>query len=259
MAYQKIVVNTGLSAGVLASDTNHIPALPNVSLVTGTGDPVISGTTTGSDTNSCVDTSVNFTSTTPPLPVVAGDIVYNLTNAGNSVAVSAATTKVLMAGNIFSQAVGGEDYRILRLKTLIDASRDFGALGVSSGDIVYNTTANTQAVVQFVNGSVLSLDVDIFGTPTTFNNSYTIYLSGGKGSATVMDSSDCCLLYVGTDTVNGSMTLATQYVDVRVLTCGDNEVIFKNFKVGEYLPVQIKQLFSTGTSVSARESCLAIW
>jgi hypothetical protein len=66
-------------------------------------------------------------------------------------------------------------------------------------------------------------------------------------------------LYVGTDTANDAMGDATQYVDVRVLTCADNEVIFKNFKFGEYLPVQIKQLFETGTSVSARESCLAIW
>ena len=48
MAYQKIVVNTGMSAAVLASDTNHIPNLPNVSLITGTGDPVDSGTTISS-------------------------------------------------------------------------------------------------------------------------------------------------------------------------------------------------------------------
>lgn len=257
MAYQKIVVNTGLSAGVLASDTNHIPALPNVSLVTGTGSSVASGSTTAANLDTLVDTTANFEATTPPFPVVAGDLCFNITNPGNSVAVSATTTSVLMAGNIFSAAAGGEDYRILRSSTLIDVSRDFGALGVSSGDIVYNTTANTQAVVQFVNGSVLSLDVDIFGTLTTFNNSYTVYLSGGKISATVMDSSDCCLLYVGTDTA--TMTQSTQYVDVRVLTCGDTEVIFKNFKVGEYLPVQIKQLFSTGTTEAARESCLAIW
>tara|TARA_R100000544_G_C2222727_1_gene58568 strand:- start:31 stop:804 length:774 start_codon:yes stop_codon:yes gene_type:complete len=257
MAYQKIVVNTGLSAGVLASDTNHIPALPSVSLVTGTGSSVASGSTTAANLNTLVDTTANFEATTPPLPVVAGDLCFNTTDPGNSVAVSATTTSVLMVGNIFSAAAGGEDYTILRSRTLIDVSRDFGALGVSSGDIVYNTTANTQAVVQFVNGSVLALDVDIFGTLTTFNNSYTVYLSGGKISATVMDSSDCCLLYVGTNTA--TMTQATQYVDVRVLTCGDTEVIFKNFKVGEYLPVQIKQLFSTGTTEAARESCLAIW
>lgn len=260
MAYQKIVVNTGMSAAVLASDTNHIPNLPNVSIVTGTGDPVDSGTTTAANTNTLVDTGANFVATTAPFPVVAGDLVFNTTNTGNSTAVSATATSVVMGANIFTQAAGGEDYVILRANTLIDTSRDFQALGVQGGDIVYNTATNTQAVVQFVNGSLLSLDTDIFGSLTSYNNAYIIYVAGGsKGGATVMKSADCCLLYVGTDTANDAMGDATQYVDVRVLTCADNEVIFKNFKVGEYLPVQIKQLFETGTSVSARESCLAIW
>jgi hypothetical protein len=259
MAYQKIVVNTGLSAGVLASDTNHIPNLPNVSIVTGTGDPVASGTTTSANTNTLVDTTANFVSTTAPFPVVAGDLVYNLTNPGNSVAVSAIATSVTMNSNIFNAVAGGEDYLILRSSVLVDTSQNFQTLGVSSGDIVYNTVTNAQAIVQFVNGSLLSLDTDIFGTTTSYNDSYIIYVAGGKGGATVMKSADCCLLYVGTNTANADMTLATQYVDIRVLTCGDNEVIFKNFKVGEYLPVQVKQLFETGTSVSARTSCLAIW
>ena len=114
MAYQKIVVNTGLSAGVLASDTNHIPNLPNVSIVTGTGDPVASGTTTSANTNTLIDTSANFVSTTAPFPVVAGDLVYNLSNPGNSVAVSAVATSVTMNSNIFNAVAGGENYLILR-------------------------------------------------------------------------------------------------------------------------------------------------
>jgi len=259
MAYQKIVVNTGMSAAVLASDTNHIPNLPNVSIVTGTGDPVDSGTTTTANTNTLIDTGANFLATTAPFPVVAGDLVFNTTNTGNSTATAVTATSIETGANIFTQAAGGEDYVVLRANTLIDISRDFSALGVSSGDIVYNTTNNTQAVVQFANGSLLSLDTDIFGTLTTYTNAYIIYVRGGKNGATVMQSADCCLLYVGTDTANDAMTDATQYVDVRVLTCADNEVIFKNFKVGEYLPIQIKQLFSTGTTESARESCLAIW
>jgi hypothetical protein len=259
MAYQKIVVNTGMSAAVLASDTNHIPNLPNVSLITGTGDPVDSGTSTTANINTLVDTGANFLATTAPFPVVAGDLVFNTTNTGNSTATTVTATSIEMGANIFTQAAGGEDYVILRANTLIDTSQNFQSLGVSSGDIVYNTATNTQAVVQFVNGSLLSLDTDLFGTLSTYTNAYIIYVSGGKGNATVMKSADCCLLYVGTNTANDAMADATQYVDVRVLTCADNEVIFKNFKVGEYLPVQIKQLFSTGTTLSARESCLAIW
>lgn len=259
MAYQKIVVNTGMSAAVLASDTNHIPNLPNVSIVTGTGDPVDSGTTTTANINTLIDTGANFLATTAPFPVVAGDLVFNTTNTGNSTATVVTVTSIEMGANIFTQAAGGEDYTILRTNTLIDISQDFQSLGVQSGDIVYNTVTNTQAVVQFVNGSLLSLDTDIFGTLTTYNNAYIIYIANGKGGATVMKSADCCLLYVGTDTANAGMGDSTQYVDVRVLTCADNEVIFKNFKVGEYLPIQIKQLFSTGTTEAARESCLAIW
>jgi hypothetical protein len=259
MAYQKIVVNTGLAAGVLASDTNHIPSLPNVSLVTGTSGPVATGATTGVSTNGLLDANANFTATTAPFPIVNGDVAYNLSNAGNANVTGVAQTLLDLSGNIFQAVVGNENYRVLRSKVLIDTSKDFVALGVQGGDVVYNNTANTQAQVVLVNGSVLILDVDIFGTPTTFDDAYTIFLAGGKGSPTVMQSAECCLLYVGSNTANASMEDATQYVDVRVLTCGDNEVIFKNFKVGEYLPIQIKQLFSTGTSVSARSSCLAIW
>ena len=55
------------------------------------------------------------------------------------------------------------------------------------------------------------------------------------------------------------MTDATSFVDVRVLTCADNDVIFTNFRVGDYLPVQIKKVFRTNTSLAAQDNCIAIW
>ena len=153
MAYQKIVVNTGMSAAVLASDTNHIPNLPNVSIVTGTGDPVDSGATTTANTNTLVDTGANFLATTAPFPVVAGDLVFNTTNTGNSTATAVTATSIETGANIFTQAAGGEDYVVLRANTLIDISRDFSALGVSSGDIVYNTNKFTGAKFRVMDSS----------------------------------------------------------------------------------------------------------
>lgn len=262
MAYQKIEVNTNQSLTVLASDTNHIPSLPNVSVVSGTSQAVISSTTTsGGAAQECIDAAGNFQGTTPPRPVLTTDLIFNTSNVGNTTIVAVTSPSVLEIGAaIFIQAAGGENYVVLRSNVLIDTGKDFSALGVNAGDIVYNTTNSTQALVTFINGGVLTLDADIFGSLTTHDDQYSIFLAGGKGAQpTVMQSADCCLLYVGTDTVPATMGDATQYVNIRVLTCANNDVTFANFKVGEYLPIQIKQLFENGTSASAQTSCLAIW
>ncbi len=34
---------------------------------------------------------------------------------------------------------------------------------------------------------------------------------------------------------------------------------FSNFPVGEYLPLQVVQLYATGTDAAADNNCLAIW
>lgn len=264
MAYQKIVVNTNQSLQVLASDTNHIPNLPNVSVISGNSQAVISSTTTSSGAGAeCIDTAGNFQGTTPPRPVLTTDLMFNTSNPANTTIIGITSQTVIELGaNIFLVAAGGENYNIIRLNVLIDTSKDFSTLGVNAGDIVYNTTNNTQALVTFVNGGVLTLDANIFGSLPTHDDQYSIFLAGGKGGgsgggSTVMQSADCCLLYVGSDV--DPMTAASSYVNIRVLTCSNNDVTFTNFKVGEYLPIQIKQLFDSGTSTSALTSCLAIW
>ncbi len=266
MAYQKIQVNTGLAQLVFADDTNHIPAAALVQSLSGTSKQVIQGTTTSGGNSNLTDTSVNFALATPPLPVQTtasgGDNAFNLSNAGNATITDVASDALVLGSAIFNAAGGGENYVIIRPNLLADSTYNFETLGVAEGDLVYNTTANTQALVSSVSGSAISLNQDIFGTSTTYNDNYRLFLGssrGGAGGSTVMRSADCCMLYVGTDTANASMADATQYVDIRVLTCADNDVTFKNFKVGEYLPILVKQLFSTGTSASARNSCLAIW
>lgn len=55
------------------------------------------------------------------------------------------------------------------------------------------------------------------------------------------------------------MTIGDQYGDVKVKTTQGDIVTFSNFPVGEYLPLQIVQLYSTGTDTTIRNQCLAIW
>ena len=66
-----------------------------------------------------------------------------------------------------------------------------------------------------------------------------------------------CLLYVGSN--EGVMDVAKSFVTVKVKTVAGSIVIFKNFPVGEYLPVQVLQLYTTGTDVAVENSCIAIW
>ena len=72
-----------------------------------------------------------------------------------------------------------------------------------------------------------------------------------------ISSSSGCLLYVGSN--EATMDVAKSYVDVKVKTVNGDDIVFSNFPVGEYLPVQITNLFSTGTDAAARFNSVAIW
>jgi len=134
---------------------------------------------------------------------------------------------------------------------LVDVGADFS--NVSIGDIVYNTTDNTSATVVAIDSStILEVSADIFTSPET----YKIFLGGPNGSSRI-DSSEGCLLYVGSN--EGIMDVAKSFVTVKVKTVAGSIVIFRNFPVGEYLPVQVLQLYTTGTDVAAENSCIAIW
>lgn len=75
-------------------------------------------------------------------------------------------------------------------------------------------------------------------------------------------ASEGFLIYVGSSTsilqdiTAGAGTADPRYVDVKVLTVNNQEITFKNFKVGEYLPVQCKKIFSTGTTSGVE--CIAM-
>jgi hypothetical protein len=134
---------------------------------------------------------------------------------------------------------------------LVDVGADFST--VSVGDIVYNTTDNTSVTVTAIDTStILSVSADLFTSP----EGYTIFLGGPNGSSTI-NSSEGCLLYVGSS--EATATIASSYVDVKVKTVAGSIVTFTNFPVGEYLPIQILQLYFTGTDASTQNNCIAIW
>tara|TARA_R110002167_G_scaffold117256_1_gene293089 strand:- start:2614 stop:3408 length:795 start_codon:yes stop_codon:yes gene_type:complete len=264
MAYPKITVNTGIVRPVYASDTVLIPS-PEASLLTGTATSLLTGTADGNTLDHLIDTSDPFLSAAIPLPIVIGDLAMNLvaTLEGN-------VTNVL-AGDLTLDADafpgGTEAYNLTRPLHLIDTSETFVTKGVQVGDIVRNTT-NTSTTLPFlayvtaVNNEVdLTLSVNLFGTITDFSSNYVIYRNpnGNYGGSAALSSSEGCLLYVTSATAVSSVT--TSYVEnIRVLTVAGDDITFENVPVGSYLPVQIRQLFSTTTTPASRGGvCLGIW
>lgn len=139
---------------------------------------------------------------------------------------------------------------------LVDVGADFS--NVSVGDIIYNTTDNTSATVTAIDTStILSVSADIFTSP----EDYEIFLGGPNGSSRI-NSAEGCLLYVGSSAVivqTAAGTADPRYVNIRVKTISGNSITFENFPVGNYLPIQIVQLYSTSTTAAARNTCVAIW
>ena len=147
------------------------------------------------------------------------------------------------------------------LNSLVDTGGDFligseGSGSVQEGDVVYNTTASTSATVVTVSSNtVLVLDTDIFGA-AAFNDSYQIFMNGDfEGLAQA--AAQGCVLFVGSSTAPAA--IADGYVDIKVKTSAGSTVIFSSFPVGEYLPVQVLQLYSTSTSAASATNCIAIW
>ena len=142
---------------------------------------------------------------------------------------------------------------------LVDVGADFSNVNV--GDIIYNTTDNTSATVTAIDTStILSVSADIFTSP----EDYEIFLGGPNGSSRI-NSAEGCLLYIGSsssilqDITPGAGTADPRYVNIRVKTVAGNFITFENFKVGNYLPIQVVQLMLTSTTAAARNTCVAIW
>ena len=245
MAYPKITVNTGQALIVVPSDTIPIPN-PNFIAATGVGNSVDSGANTSTATNKLIDSGATFQSTTIPLPVIVGDVVYNTTTPANAAVTAVdSTTQLAFGSNIF--AASPENYLIVRQDALVDDEVDFVAKGVKVNDVVINTDAGTIATVTAVtNADQLALSANIFGSDTTYNDNFRIY-SQDEGGANYP-------AYGGDATA--ATTIATQFYNVTVRTTAGDIVTFYNCQVGSYLPVQCVQVMASGTTA---DKLIAIW
>ena len=134
---------------------------------------------------------------------------------------------------------------------LVDSTKDFIALNVYAGDIVYNTSvipplaATVTANPTSAAPDTLELNASIF---TGSGDNYVIYqsspMAGGQNTGAV--------LYVG-----GAG-------DVIVTTAGNDIVTFYNVQGGAFLPVQILKVwesytFPSGTVTTSATDILALW
>ena len=113
---------------------------------------------------------------------------------------------------------------------LVQTGQNFTST-VRVSDVVYNTTDSTAATVTAIDSdTVLSLSEDIMAS----GEAYVIY-RGEPGA---------CVLYVG---VGGN---------VKVKTSGGETVTFQNLNNGQFVPVQISQVFATDTTATG---LIALW
>ncbi len=120
---------------------------------------------------------------------------------------------------------------------LVDSSQDFIALRVKAGDIVYDTTGNKAARVnKVVDANTLNLNDNIMVS----GDDYIIYDTDND-----LRSGNGAVLYCGG--IDGN---------IKVETIGGDLVTFIGLKAGTFLPVQVRKVFDTDTTMT---NLLAIW
>jgi len=134
-----------------------------------------------------------------------------------------------------------------------DATQTF-LTSVVVGAIIYDTTdVRAYRVTAVDSDTVLSVTPSIVGASGTVT--YKIYNKPSEG----------CVLWVGSDVdvkqdISGVAAGVTdpRYVDIDVVTVGNNTVKFENAKLGEYLPAQVLQLKESNTTAECRDKCIAL-
>lgn len=221
MAYQKLQASRALE--VIPSDTVDIP---NPAML------AISSTTTGAAAGKLID-AVSGTNSTDgitltdaaknfiTLGVKVGDTVENTTTPGTTTVTAVNTTKLTLKEDIFAST--GDSYTV----------GSFLRLRVKIGDIVYGgTVAATVTAVD----SATQLSVST-AVPTT--TPYKLYSNDAPNNG--------CVLYIGD--VSGG-------VKTTVITAGGDNVTFRGFTAGSFVPVQVKRVLDTGTDT---EYIIALW
>jgi len=123
---------------------------------------------------------------------------------------------------------------------LEDNTKDFVALGIRAGDVVYNTTSDTCTIVLVDPSSASPTELELDDDIIVSGDKYVIYqnspLSGEPNAG--------CVLYVG---LGGTMT---------VVTSGGDTVAFADVPTGTFVPVNVVQVLSNGTDAG---KIVALW
>tara|TARA_R100000541_G_scaffold22661_1_gene32584 strand:+ start:3048 stop:3929 length:882 start_codon:yes stop_codon:yes gene_type:complete len=287
--YSKIQVNTPSAISVIKSDTYNIPnpgrlvfagttsSNTNIVDITACANIFTSITTSAGGGNLLVD-SIPITGT-PPRGLdftknsnisaaqsatslaqsvraiqVGNQVQETATNATGQV-VSIDSSSQLTLNSIIANDVG--DNYILRQNGFINR------LDVNVGYLVYNLTDLTQ---NFVTAVTNDAQLSVGGGIISANDEYQIY-SQNAADLSVNNANTAALIYVGSNAaivqdINndqatpapafGTGTADPRYVDITVTTANNQKILFSNFKVGEYLPVQCVKVWNTGTDAAVR-------
>lgn len=115
--------------------------------------------------------------------------------------------------------------------TLVNSGATFISSGVKVGDIIYNTTASTAALVTGVNSETTLLTS---GGAFAAGNNYVIYQGNNHQG---------CVLYVGT---GGTLDIVTTSRD---------QVSLLNVMSGQFIPIQVMRVLPS----SSAADILALW
>jgi hypothetical protein len=115
--------------------------------------------------------------------------------------------------------------------TLVNSGATFISSGVNVGDIIYNTTAGTAALVTGVNSQTTLLTS---GGAFAAGNAYVIYQGNNHQG---------CVLYVGT---GGTLN---------IITTGRDQVSLVNVVSGQFIPIQVMRVLPS----SSAADILALW
>ena len=146
------------------------------------------------------------------LGVKVGDTVENTTTPGTTTVTAVNTTELTLKENIFASS--GDSYTV----------GSFLRLGVKIGDIIYGGTVAAKVTAV---DSATQLSVSTAVPATT---AYKLYSNDAPNNG--------CVLYIGD--VSGG-------VKTRVITAGGDEVTFRGFTAGSFVPVQVKRVKDAGT------------
>tara|TARA_R110000765_G_scaffold86597_1_gene166442 strand:+ start:539 stop:1264 length:726 start_codon:yes stop_codon:yes gene_type:complete len=241
MAYQKLQPTQ--AADVILSDTiNPIdPSRPNK----------VSGTADGDFTDFLNDISVATESYTGTPGVVEADKL-NVTGASPDVSftnVKVGDTIVNVTTSAYTQVTAVDSDKILSLSDDIFGSLSddyavytsgFFALGIYIGDIVWNSTSKSYALVTAVYSAQLALSSDIFNAADKF----AVY----SNTSLMNSNTDAFVVYVGGG--------ASSNIDIKVTTAAGNDIVFSGFPKGGFLPVQCLRVWTTGTAAT---NVVALW